>query len=64
MIVFAAVFIPFNSRILIQAGINIYDMPDMKYFILSCITVCVIGVLSAKASVVSFLKQVSSINED
>lgn len=64
LIVFAAVFIPFNCRILIQAGINIYDMPDMKYFILSCITVCVIGVLSAKASVVSFLKQVSSINED
>lgn len=47
-----------------QAGINIYDMPDMKYFILSCITVCIIGVLSAKASIVSFLKQVSSINED
>ncbi len=47
-----------------QAGINIYDMPGMKYFILSCITVCIIGVLSAKASIVSFLKQVSSINED
>ncbi len=64
LIIFAAVFIPFNSRILIQAGINIYDVPDIKYFILSCIIVCIIGVISARASVISFLKQVSSINED
>ncbi len=64
LIIFAAVFIPFNSRILIQAGINIYDVPDIKYFILSCIIVCIIGVISARASVISFLKQVSSINEN
>lgn len=64
VIIFAAAFIPFNSHILVQAGINIYNMPDIKYFILSCIIVCLIGVISAKASVVSFLKQVSSINED
>ena len=64
LVIFAAAFIPFNSRILVQAGINIYNIPDMKYFILSCITVCIICVLSAKASVVSFLKQVSSINEN
>ncbi len=56
LIIFAAVFIPFNSRILIQAGINIYDVPG--------IIVCIIGVISARASVISFLKQVSSINED
>ena len=64
LIIFEPVFIAFNSRILIKARINIYDVPDIKYFILSCIIVCIIGVISARASVISFLKQVSSINED
>lgn len=64
LIIFSITFIPFNNHILMQAGINIYDIPNIKYFILSCIIVCIIGVFSAKAGVVSFLKQVSSINED
>ena len=64
VIIFTFSFIPFNSRILMPAGINIYNLPNAYYFILSCVIVCVIGIISAKASVVSFLKQVSSINED
>lgn len=64
LVMFSMFFIPFNSRVLIQAGIDIYSMPGIKYFIFSCIVVCIIGIISAAASVSSFLKQVSSINED
>lgn len=64
LIVFTAVFMPFNSHVLIKAGINIFTMPDILYFAVCCAAVCLISVLSSGAGVASFLKQVSSINED
>lgn len=63
-IVFAISFIPFNNSILIPSGINIYNMPTGVYFIISCIIVCIISFFAAFASILSFLRQVSSINED
>lgn len=64
MVIFMAAFAPFNNNVLIPSGINIYNMPSGIYFIISCVIVCIIGVLSSAGSTISFLKQVSSINED
>ena len=62
--IFMLAFIPFNNNILIPSGINIYNIPSALYFVISSLVVCLIGVFASQASVVSFLKQVSSINED
>lgn len=63
-IIFTTIFIPFNSNVLNSAGINIFSIPSTSYFVTLFVAVGVISVISAQASVVSFLKQVSSINED
>lgn len=62
--IFMLAFIPFNNNILIPSGINIYNIPSALYFVISSLVVCFIGIFASQASVVSFLKQVSSINED
>ena len=64
MVIFIMSFSPFNNHILIPSGINIYSLPQGLYFIITCVAVCVIGVFAAAVSTISFLKQVSSINED
>ncbi len=64
-IIFAVSFVPFNMKILIPSGINIYSMPSALYFVISCLIICIIGFFASFASIISFLKQqVSSINED
>ncbi len=63
-IIFAASFLPFNDKILIPSGINIYSMPTGVYFAVSCVIICIIGFFAAFASIVSFLRQVSSINDN
>lgn len=64
MVIFVVSFAPFNNNVLIPSGINIYNMPSGLYFAVSCAVVCIIGVFSSAGSTISFLKQVSSINED
>ena len=63
-IFFNILFIPFNSSILNPAGINIFETPSFSYYIVTCLFLCIISGLSAVTSVVTFLKQVSSINEE
>lgn len=63
-LLFTAIFIPFNNNVLSSAGINIFTLPSTLYFVILYSAVGIISVISAHASVVSFLKQVSSINED
>lgn len=64
LLLFIMIFTPFNENILKGAGINIFELPSTMYFVILYIAVGIISVISAQASVVSFLKQVSSINED
>ncbi len=65
VVLYIITFSPFNSHILIPAGINIYEIPNMAYFVYSCIIICIICIFAANVSISSFLKlQVSSINED
>lgn len=63
-IFFNMLFLPFNSVILNPAGINIFDIPPFLYYLVTSLFLCIISGLSAVTSVVTFLKQVSSINED
>lgn len=64
LLLFIMIFTPFNENILKGAGINIFELPSTMYFVILYVAVGIISVISAQASVVSFLKQVSSINED
>ncbi len=63
-ILFIFVFNIFNSHILQNVGINIFYLPNAIYFIVVFFCISFISVLSAAIGVVSFLKQVSSVNED
>ena len=63
-VLFSIFFNIFNSGVLQKVGINIFYMPDLIYFIAAFVVVSIIGVLAAVAGVVSFLKRVSSVNED
>lgn len=54
----------FNEKILFPAGINIINMPDTIYFGCLFIFVCFVSIFAAASSVKSFLKRVSSVNED
>ncbi len=62
--VFVATFALFNSSILQSSGINVFTMPSATYFIIVLLLICVMSTLAAAVSVVSFLRRVSSVNED
>lgn len=54
----------FNDQILFPAGINTLNLPDWKYFAYFFAFVCLVSFLASLSSVKSFLRRVSSINED
>ncbi len=62
--VFTVVFNVFNGRVLHPAGINIFYLQSVVYFAAAFVFTCLIAVAAAMTGVVSFLKRVSSVNED
>lgn len=63
-IIFIMVFDLFNAKVLQNIGVNIFYLPNFIYFFIVFLIICFIAVLSAAIGIISFLKQVSSVNED
>lgn len=63
-ICFYAGLVFFNGQILYPAGINAMNLPGIMYFVYFFAFVCLVAFLAALSSVKSFLRRVSSINED
>ncbi len=63
-ITFYITFALFNAQILQKSDINMFSMPSASYFFSVFLFVCLMSTGSATLSIISFLRKVSSINED